>query len=185
MTRPLLPSSSRSHANRRTHGSNVNDQAATLRVIRGSSDTSPVVGRQRALAITGGKGGVGKSTIAVNLAVAYATAGARTLLVDTDLGMADLNLLLGVAPNKSLLDALHGAPLEEVVVPLVVRGRIDVGPRACHEEHQPQRVSHGGSVPHRSISWRRSLACRRAWRSRPRRGPGCASGRRRRRRARP
>ncbi len=103
--------------NRRTHGTNVNDQAATLRVIRGSSDTSPpVVGRQRAIAITGGKGGVGKSTLAVNLAVAYATAGARTLLVDTDLGMADLNLLLGVAPDKSLLDALHGAPLDEVVV---------------------------------------------------------------------
>ena len=62
---------------------------------------------RRAIAVTGGKGGVGKSTIALNLAVAYAQRGARTLMVDTDLGMADLNLLLGVAPDKSLLDALE------------------------------------------------------------------------------
>jgi flagellar biosynthesis protein FlhG len=70
----------------------------------------------RALSVSGGKGGVGKSTIAVNLALAYAQAGARTLLVDTDLGMADLNLLLGVAPQKTMLDALGGVPLDEVLV---------------------------------------------------------------------
>ncbi len=68
------------------------------------------------IAVTGGKGGIGKSTIALNLALAYAQRGARTLVVDTDLGMADLNLLLGVAPDKSLLDALGGTPLDEVLV---------------------------------------------------------------------
>jgi flagellar biosynthesis protein FlhG len=95
----------------------MTDQAATLRVLRGGKHEDAVVARQRrGLAITGGKGGIGKSTIAVNLAVAYAQLGAKTLMVDTDLGMADLNLLLGVAPNKSLLDALGGAPLEEVLV---------------------------------------------------------------------
>lgn len=92
----------------------MTDQAATLRVIRGKSpSTTPV---RRAFAISGGKGGVGKSTLALNLALAYAQQGLRTLMVDTDLGMADLNLLLGVAPDKSLLDALGGTPLEEVVV---------------------------------------------------------------------
>ena len=72
--------------------------------------------RQRAIAITGGKGGVGKSTLAVALASAYAATGARTLLVDADFGMADLNLLLGVAPERSLLDALDGTPVDEVLV---------------------------------------------------------------------
>jgi len=92
----------------------MTDQASTLRVIQGGKPMLPVT--RRALAISGGKGGVGKSTIAVNLAVAYAQAGTRTVMLDTDLGMADLNLLLGVAPDKSLLDALGGTPIEDVLV---------------------------------------------------------------------
>jgi len=95
----------------------MTDQAATLRVIHGNRPPgiSNVIS-QRALAISGGKGGVGKSTIALNLAIAYAQAGTRTLIVDTDLGMADLNLLLGVAPDRSLLDALGGGSIEDVLV---------------------------------------------------------------------
>jgi flagellar biosynthesis protein FlhG len=94
----------------------MTDQAATLRVIQG--DRSAKLGSvpRRAIAVSGGKGGVGKSTIALNLAIAYAQMGARTLMVDTDLGMADLNLLLGVAPDKSLLDALSGTPLDQILV---------------------------------------------------------------------
>ncbi len=95
----------------------MTDQAASLRVIDGERrGAAPLRPRERAIAVTGGKGGVGKSTIAVGLAVAYARAGARTLMVDADFGMADLNLLLGVAPTRSLLDALDGAALDEVVV---------------------------------------------------------------------
>ena len=69
-----------------------------------------------AVSVTGGKGGVGKSTIALNLAVACADQHARTLMVDTDLGTADLNLLMGVAPQRSILDALGGAPIDQVLV---------------------------------------------------------------------
>jgi len=93
------------------------DQAATLRVLRGGRQpVEQLPAQRRAIAISGGKGGVGKSTLALNLAIAYAQSGSRTLVVDTDLGMADLNLLLGVAPEKSLLDALGGTPVEEVLV---------------------------------------------------------------------
>ncbi len=97
----------------------MTDQAATLRVLRGGRGSAPhvmasVTGRR--IAIGGGKGGVGKSTVAVNLAVAYAQAGCKTLVVDSDLGMADLNLLLGIAPERSVLDLLGGTPVDEVIV---------------------------------------------------------------------
>lgn len=97
----------------------MTDQAATLRVIRGEKSTGPIKIVQpprRAIAVSGGKGGVGKSTVALNLAIAHAQMGARTLIVDTDLGMADLNLLLGVAPDRNVLDALGGASIEDVLL---------------------------------------------------------------------
>jgi flagellar biosynthesis protein FlhG len=97
----------------------MTDQAATLRVIRGDKKSSGpievVTPPRRAIAVSGGKGGVGKSTVALNLAITHSLMGAKTLIVDTDLGMADLNLLLGVAPERNVLDALGGASVEDVL----------------------------------------------------------------------
>jgi flagellar biosynthesis protein FlhG len=71
----------------------------------------------RSLAIASGKGGVGKSTLAANLALALGERGARVLLVDADFSQANLDLLLGVHPRWDLSHVLQGEKsLEEIVV---------------------------------------------------------------------
>jgi flagellar biosynthesis protein FlhG len=62
----------------------------------------------RTIAVTSGKGGVGKTTIATNLALALARADHRTLLLDADLGMANVDILLGIQPEFTLLDVISG-----------------------------------------------------------------------------
>ena len=62
----------------------------------------------RVMAVTGGKGGVGKTNISVNLAVAFAGMGKRTLLMDADLGLANVDVLLGLSPKFTLADLVAG-----------------------------------------------------------------------------
>jgi flagellar biosynthesis protein FlhG len=71
----------------------------------------------RVIAVTGGKGGVGKSCVAVNLAMALALGRHDTLLLDTDLGLANIDVLLGLQPEHTLTDLLAGdCSLSDLVV---------------------------------------------------------------------
>ncbi|WP_339671600.1 MinD/ParA family protein [Dasania marina] len=71
----------------------------------------------RVIAICSGKGGVGKSSIAVNLGITLAKQGFRVCLLDADTGLANVNILLGVQPQYSLEHVLYGAKaIEDVMV---------------------------------------------------------------------
>jgi flagellar biosynthesis protein FlhG len=114
----------------------VPDQAENLRQLvqrlnaqgpRAWPDRPVRARRARTVAVTGGKGGVGKSSLAVNLALALAGSGTRTLLVDADLGLASADLLLGLAPRASLAEvALDGLDARESL--LAVAPRLDLLP---------------------------------------------------------
>ncbi|MGO2487330.1 MAG: MinD/ParA family protein [Pseudomonas taetrolens] len=60
------------------------------------------------IAVASGKGGVGKTTVAVNLSFALAKCGRRVVLLDGDLGLANIDVLLGLAPTYTLADLIEG-----------------------------------------------------------------------------
>ena len=64
--------------------------------------------RARTIAVVSGKGGVGKTTLMVNLAVAFQRLGVRVLLVDGDLGMGNADILLGQVPRYTMHDLVLG-----------------------------------------------------------------------------
>ena len=79
----------------------------------GRANQSPV----QVIAVTGGKGGVGKTTIAVNLAASLAGRGKQVMLLDGDLGLANVDVFLGLTPRLTLADVLAGnCTLEEILL---------------------------------------------------------------------
>ena len=97
------------------------DQASTLReVVRASSLQqldAPTGHQPVAIAITSGKGGVGKTNIVANLAVALAKMGKRVLILDADFGLANIDVLFGLAPQYNMGDFVFGdKALEEIVI---------------------------------------------------------------------
>ena len=86
------------------------DQAAGLRRM---IKPKPV----RVIAITSGKGGVGKTNLSVNLGVAMAKAGHDVMLMDADLGLANVDVVLGLHPPYDISHVLKGErTLEEIIV---------------------------------------------------------------------
>ena len=71
----------------------------------------------RAVAVTGGKGGVGKTNVSVNLGVAAAELGQKVMLLDADLGLANIDVVLGLHPQGDLSHVLRGeSTLEDILV---------------------------------------------------------------------
>ena len=73
--------------------------------------------KNRLITVTSGKGGVGKSNFTLNLAICLSKAGNRVIIVDADFAMANIEVLFGVVPGKSLLNVLRGeSTISEVIV---------------------------------------------------------------------
>lgn len=69
------------------------------------------------VAVTGGKGGVGKTSVSVNLSLALAEAGKRVVLLDADLGLANVDVQLGIKVDRTIADVLDGhCELADVLV---------------------------------------------------------------------
>ena len=71
------------------------------------------------LCISSGKGGVGKTSLAVNLAFALLQKGERVLIVDGDLGLANVDVMLGISAKQTIQDVIErsGDPMESIVYP--------------------------------------------------------------------
>ena len=83
----------------------MTDQATTLRSLRASTNPSTDSGQDRATrvySITSGKGGVGKTAVTANTAVALSKMGKKVLILDADLGLANIDVDFGLAPKYNL-----------------------------------------------------------------------------------
>ncbi len=102
----------------------MHDQAEKLRQMVQSTQNQPksaiikqqTESRARVITVTSGKGGVGKTNFTVNLALALASLGQKVLVIDADLGMANVDVVLGSSPKYSVLHLLQdGVDIQDVI----------------------------------------------------------------------
>lgn len=97
------------------------DQAEQLRIIKANQQTKPLA---RVLTVTSGKGGVGKSNMAINLAIQFRKMGKRVIILDADFGLANIEIMFGAIPKHNLTDLIYqGKNIREIIT----WGPMDVG----------------------------------------------------------
>ena len=99
------------------------DQAQPLRnVIK--KQNQEVKPNARIITITSGKGGVGKSNTAVNLAVQFRKMGKRVIIFDADFGLANVEVMFGALPKYNLSDLIYG---EKSIREIITEGPMEIG----------------------------------------------------------
>lgn len=103
----------------------MKDQADKLREMAQNvkqqieNDIKGEAGRSRVVVISSGKGGVGKSTLAINIALNFCEQGKRVILMDADMGLANLDVMLGLVPKYNLF---HVIKEKKKIKDIIVKG---------------------------------------------------------------
>ncbi|NLM14030.1 MAG: MinD/ParA family protein [Epulopiscium sp.] len=103
------------------------DQAENLRKIIHNNNQlnheTPKIRSARVITITSGKGGVGKSNVAVNLAVQLRKLGKRVVIIDADFGLANIEVILGIVPKYTFSDVMNG---EKIITEIMTEGPMNI-----------------------------------------------------------
>ena len=91
------------------------------------AENNPVI-----ISVASGKGGVGKTCITINLAASLSAKGRKVLVIDCDLGLANIDIMLGINPRRNLKDVIFGdVDVHEVVLG---QGGLRLAPRKLGSE---------------------------------------------------
>lgn len=90
------------------------DQAEQLRILKaGQQQSKPLA---RVIAVTSGKGGVGKSNTAINLAIQLRRIGQKVIILDADFGLANIEIMFGAVPKHNLCDLIYqGKSIKDII----------------------------------------------------------------------
>jgi len=99
------------------------DQASRLRTMAQGQRSEAPLFAARVVAITSGKGGVGKTNVVAGLALSLAQQGQRVVVMDADFGLANLDILLGLSPKYTLEHVLRG---EKVIEEILLEGPMGI-----------------------------------------------------------
>lgn len=92
------------------------DQAQQLRNIIKKQELEPPHTDARVITVTSGKGGVGKTSVSVNLAITLSKMGKKVILLDADFGLANIEIMLGVRPRYNLADLMfEGREMKDII----------------------------------------------------------------------
>ncbi len=108
------------------------DQAANLRRLVLQNDQQQK--KTRTIAITSGKGGVGKTSVSVSLAISLARLGNSVTLLDADLGLANINVILGIIPKYNLYHVIKGQKsIKDILIEVPEGIKIIAGASGFHQ----------------------------------------------------